>query len=76
MLLLFLFTSIVSALAHGLDVPKQIILSDHCFGFKLVHNFTDRMPFLATNPRFVLGELLSSMVPQAADLVKIQKTLP
>ena len=24
---------------HGLDVPKQIILSDHCFGFKLVHNF-------------------------------------
>ena len=20
---------------HGLDVPKQIILSDHCFGFKL-----------------------------------------
>ena len=24
---------------RGLDVPKQITLSDHCFGFKLVHNF-------------------------------------
>ena len=24
---------------HGLDVPKQIILSDHCFGLKMVHNF-------------------------------------
>ena len=35
----FLSTSIVSALGHGLDVPKQITLSDHCFGFKLVHNF-------------------------------------
>ena len=36
---IFIITSIVSELGHGLDVPKQIILSDHCFGFKLVHNF-------------------------------------
>ena len=35
----FYFTSIVSALGHGLDVPKQIPFPDHCFGFKLVHNF-------------------------------------
>ena len=37
-LLLSLFTSIVSASGHGLDITKNN-LSDHCFEFKSVHNF-------------------------------------
>ena len=58
---------------RGLDVPKQITLSDHCFGFKLVHNFhrPDALPGVKP-PISSLGELLYSMIPPAGDLVKIQ----
>ena len=61
---------------HGLDVPKQITLSDHCFGFKLVHYFyrPDALP--AAKPLLVLAELLCSLTSPAADLVKIKKPLP
>ena len=39
---------------HGLDAPKQITLSDHCFGFKLMHYFyrPDALP--AAKPLLVL----------------------
>ena len=52
------------ALLHGLDVPKQITLSDHCLGFKLVHDFHNRMRLLPSTPISSLGELFCSLVPQ------------
>ena len=35
----------MSTLAHGSDVPKQITLSDHCFGFKFMYfHRSDALP--------------------------------
>jgi len=74
------FTFIVSAPGHELDVPKQITLSDHCFGFKLMHNFhrPDALPAVKLSISSRLGEitlLQGSHSCSAADLVKIQKPL-
>ena len=61
---------------HWFDVPKQITLSDYCFGFKLVHNFhrPDALP--AVKPPFHPWGIALFHGSPAADLVKIEKPLP